>query len=190
MLPAVVACSTFRLRPWAAGDRAALLRHANNRAIWRNRWDAFPHPYTEADADRWLAVAAADPPPEGTYAIDVGGEAVGTVLLERGRDIERLSAEIGYWLAEPYWGRGIVSEAVGRVTDLALAEPDLVRVVAPVFGWNRRSMRVLGRNGYRREAVLRRAGVKDGVVLDRVVYARTRASDHPYVPYEPAPADA
>lgn len=112
---------------------------------------------------------------------------MGTVSLERGRDIERYSAEIGYWLGEAYWGRGIVSEAVGRVTALALAEPDLVRVFAPVFAWNARSMRVLERNGYAREAVLRRAGVKDGVVIDRVVYARTRPSDHPYVPYAPAP---
>ena len=185
MLPAVVECSTFRLRAWAAGDRAALVRHASNRAIWRNLWDAFPHPYTEADADRWLAVAAADPPPEGTYAIDVGGEAVGTVSLARGHDIERYSAEIGYWLGEAHWGRGIMTEAVERVTALALGEPELVRVFAPVFAWNTRSMRVLERNGYVREAVLRRAGVKDGVVIDRVIYARTRLSDHPYVAYAP-----
>jgi RimJ/RimL family protein N-acetyltransferase len=163
-------------------DKPALVRHADNREIWRNLWDAFPHPYTDADADRWLSFAAADPSPQGTYAIEVAGEAAGTLSLERREDVERYSAEIGYWLGESYWGRGIVSEAVGRVTAAALAEPDLVRVFAPVFAWNRRSMRVLERNGFVREGVLRRAGYKDGVVLDRVVYARTRESAHPYAP--------
>lgn len=182
MLPETIECSTFRLRPWRHEDADALVRHADNRAVWRNLWDTFPHPYTHADAERWLATAATDPPPEGTYAIEVDGEAAGTVALERGRDIERFSAEIGYWLGEAYWGRGIVSEAVGRVTEVALAEPGLVRVFAPVFGWNARSMRVLERNGYTREGVLRRAGFKDGALIDRVLYARTRDSAHPYVP--------
>ena len=102
--------------------------------------------------------------------------------VERRRDIERLSAEVGYWLGEAYWGRGIVSEAVGRVTEVALAEPDLLRLFALAFAWNERSMHVLERNGYVREGVLRRAGYKDGVVIDRVIYGRTRDSAHPYTP--------
>lgn len=171
MLPQVIECSTFRLRRWRHGDAAALVRHADSRAVWRNLWDAFPHPYT-----------AADPPPEGTYAVEVGGEAVGTRSLERRRDIERLSTELGYWLGEAHWGRGIMTEAVGRATELAFARTDLIRVVAPVFAWNARSMRVLVRNGYVREGVLRRAGYKDGVVLDRVIFACTRESAHPYAP--------
>lgn len=181
MLPTVIDCSTFRLRPWRADDRASLLLHADNWAVARTLRDLFPHPYTEADADAWLSFAAADPAPEGIYAIEVDDRAVGCLALERGRDVERLTAEIGYWLGEAYWGRGIVSEAVARVTELAFAEPDLVRIFAPVFGGNARSMRVLERNGYVREAILRRAGFKDGVIFDRVIYARTRESAHPYV---------
>ena len=184
MLPAIIECSSFRLRPWRPEDKPTLVRHANNRAISRNLWDAFPHPYTEADANRWLATAAAEPPPPGMYAIEVEGEAAGTISLDRRRDIERLSAEIGYWLGEAYWGRGIMSEAVGRVTELAFAETDLVRIFALVFAWNPRSGRVLERSGHAREGVLRRAGVKDGVVFDRVIYARTRESEHPYVPVD------
>jgi RimJ/RimL family protein N-acetyltransferase len=177
----VIDCSTFRLRPWRLTDKTSLVRHADNRNIWRNLWDAFPSPYTEADADRWLALAVADPPIEGVYAIEVDGEAAGTISIERRGDIERYSAEIGYWLGERYWGKGIVSEAVARVTELALSEPDLIRLFAPVFAWNVRSMRVLERNGYAREAVLKRAGYKDGVIIDRVIYAKTRVSPHPYV---------
>jgi [ribosomal protein S5]-alanine N-acetyltransferase len=178
MLPSVIECSSFRLRPWVASDKDSLVKHANNRNIWRNLRDLFPHPYTQADAEKWFAGGGVD---EGTYAIDVDGEAVGTISVERGSEIGQFTAEIGYWLGESYWGRGIVSEAVGILTDLALAEPDIVRVYAPVFAWNARSMRVLENNGFVRECVMRRAGFKDGTIIDRVIYARTRSSDHPYV---------
>ncbi|HET6881798.1 MAG TPA: GNAT family N-acetyltransferase [Pirellulales bacterium] len=98
LLPPVIECSTFRLRPWQFSDKPALLRYANNRQIWRNLRDAFPHPYASVDADRWLEVVAADPQPEATYAIEIAGEAAGALSLERRCDIERHSAEIGYWL--------------------------------------------------------------------------------------------
>lgn len=182
MLPRIIECSSFRLRPWRPNDKPALVRQANDLTIWRNLSGNFPHPYTDADADEWLRFAAAAETPEGIYAIDVGGEAVGTFTLARGRNTECFSAEIGCWLGEPFRGRGIVSEAVGRVTDAALAEPDLLRIVAPVAGWNTPSMRVLERNGFVREGILRRAGFKDGVVFDRVIYARTRESKHAYTP--------
>jgi ribosomal-protein-alanine N-acetyltransferase len=113
VLPDVVDCATFRLRPWVKSDKVSLVECANNRNIWRNLWDAFPHPYTEQDAERWLASVTELGDAEGTYAIEIAGRAVGTIALEMRSDIERLAAEIGYWLGEPYWGRGIVSEAVG-----------------------------------------------------------------------------
>ncbi len=181
MLPSVVEGSCFRLRPWAVSDKAALVRYANNWNVARSLRDLFPFPYTEADADHWLARTAGSAAPPGTYAIEVGGEAAGCVAVERQEDVERLSAEIGYWLGEPFWGRGIMTEAVGRLTALALAEGDIVRLFAPVFAWNAASMRVLEKNGYLREAVLRRAGFKDGKLFDRVIYARVQESAHPYV---------
>src|SRR5947209_8112228 len=145
LLPPVIECSRCRLRPWAAFDKAALVPYANNRNVSRNLRDAFPFPYTEADADDWLARVAGSAAPPGVYAIEVGGEAAGAIAVERGTDVERLSAEIGYWLGEPFWGRGIVTEAVGRLTELALAEDDIVRTFAPVFAWNAPSMRVLAK---------------------------------------------
>ncbi|MDF1505331.1 GNAT family protein [Roseisolibacter sp. H3M3-2] len=181
MLPAILECRACVLRPWRADDLPALLRHADDRDVARNLRDRFPHPYTAADGEGWLAHVAGDPPREGAWAVDVGGEAVGGIALHRGDDVARLSAEIGYWLGRAHWGRGVMTEVVGRVTDAALAEPDLVRLHAPVFAWNAASMRVLERNGYVREGVMRRAGVKDGVVMDQVLYARTRESPHPYV---------
>lgn len=181
MLPAIIECSSFQLRPWTLADKTSLIEHANNRNIWRNLWDAFPHPYTDADADRWLNSCVREPGTDNIYAIDIDGSAVGTVALERRTDIERMSAEIGYWIGERFWGRGIMTEAVTRVSELALAEPDLIRLFAPVFAWNAPSMRVLEKCGFVREATLKRAGFKDGTVIDRVIFAKVRASTHPYV---------
>lgn len=110
---------------------------------------------------------------------------MGTIALERGEHIEARSFEVGYWLARPLWGRGIMTDALRAVTAAAFAEPEIVRVFAPVFSWNDASMRVLEKAGYGREAVLVRAGVKDGTVLDRVIYAITRDIGLPYAPCSP-----
>ncbi|MDB4874271.1 MAG: hypothetical protein JWM41_717 [Gemmatimonadetes bacterium] len=181
MLPQIIQCSSFQLRPWRIADKPALLRYANDRVVWRNMSGNFPYPFTDADADQLLAVAAGQTPPEGIYAIEADREAVGMLSIVRGRHIECCFAEIGYWLGEAHRGRGIATEAVGRVVEMALAEPNLVRVAAPVAAWNTPSMRVLERNGFVREAVLRRAGYKDGTLFDRVIYARIRESADPYV---------
>jgi RimJ/RimL family protein N-acetyltransferase len=181
LFPERIECRGCMLRGWRRADKAALIRLANNIHVWRNLRDLFPHPYTEADADRWLGSMAREPPPPGVYAIDVGGEAVGTISVERQWDIERYSAEVGYRLGEPYWGRGIMTEAVQAVTGMALREPDLCRLFALVLAWNPASMRVLEKAGYEREGVRVRSGIKDGIILDRVLYAITRPPDGPYV---------
>jgi RimJ/RimL family protein N-acetyltransferase len=183
MLPTRIPGARSLLRPWRADDRASLLAHIDDIEVARNL-SRVPHPYTEADAEAWLRVATADPPPAGTWAIDVEGEAVGTIALERGAGVEERSYEVGYWLARRYWGRGIVSEALAAVTAAAFAEPETIRVFAPVFSWNGASMRVLEKAGYRREAVLVRSGYRDGTVFDRVVFAITRDVGVRYVAYE------
>jgi ribosomal-protein-alanine N-acetyltransferase len=174
-------CGLCRLRPWRTSDRTSLLRYANNRRIWRNLRDRFPHPYDEAAAAAWLEFAAGASSPEGLWAIDLDGEAVGALEIVRQADIERHSGELGYWLAEPLWGRGIASAAVRHAADHALAQPDLWRLFAPVFPWNGASMRVLEKAAFVREAVLRRAGCKDGTVIDLIVYARSRDPGMPYI---------
>lgn len=178
-------CGVCVLRAWGWGDRASLVRHANDRAVWRNLRDVFPHPYTEGAAHAWLAFAAADPPPPWTYAIDIEGEAVGGISLVRQGDIERHSAELGYWLGRAFWGRGIMSAAVRALTERALLAPQLYRIYADVFSWNPASMRVLMKAGFRREAVRTRSAIKDGVIIDRVLFAITRDPGLPYEPYLP-----
>ena len=99
---------TCDVRSWAMSDVDALARHANNRKIWRNLRDAFPHPYTRHDARQFIR-SVLERIPETTFAIAIGGEAAGSIGFVLHRDVERVSAEIGYWLAEPFWGRGITT---------------------------------------------------------------------------------
>ena len=167
--------ATCTLRPWRAGDEPALARHANNRKVWLNLRDAFPHPYTRADADAWIA-SNAGVEPARNLAIEVGGEAVGSVGVSPLPDVHRKSAEIGYWLAEPMWGRGIMTEAVAAATENAFRILDVVRLQAAVFEWNAASMRVLEKCGYEREGWLRKSVWKDGKLIDSALYAIVRAS--------------
>lgn len=161
------------VRSWRAADAPALARHANSRAVWRNLRDRFPHPYTPADAEAWLARnVAADP---GTdFAIEVAGEACGGIGLEPLDDVGRGSAEIGFWLGERVQGRGIGSAVVPAFTRWAFDRFRFHRIHAVVFAWNPVSMRVLEKAGYVREGILRRSVLKDGQVIDSVMYAIVR----------------
>lgn len=167
-------CGDCMVREWDARDRDSLIRHANNRNVWRNLKDRFPHPYTAADADAWLALALARPG-RPVWAIDVGGEAAGCIGLEPLADVYARTAHLGYWLGEAHWGRGLMTAVVGRVAAHAFAESGFLRLEAPVFAWNPASMRVLEKNGFVREAVMRKSVFKDGELIDSVLYARVAA---------------
>ncbi|HYC31822.1 MAG TPA: GNAT family protein [Gemmatimonadales bacterium] len=160
-----------RVRSWRPEDAASLARHADNRNVWLNVRDWFPHPYTRADAVAWLQHLR-ESPPETQFAIEVDGEAAGGIGFFLQHDVERRSAEIGYWLGERHWNRGLMTRVVGAVTDYGFATFDLIRIYARVFSWNPASCRVLEKAGYRLEGRLRRAVVKDGHVLDQLVYAK------------------
>ena len=162
-----------RVRGWRPGDETSFAQHANNRRVWRNLRDDFPHPYTLADAERWVRHAARLAP-ETQFAIEVDGAAAGGVGLLLQEDIARRSAEIGYWLGEAFWGRGIMTAVVRAVTDYAFASLDLCRVYALVFEWNPASCRVLEKAGYRLEGRLRKSATKDGHTLDQLLYAAVR----------------
>lgn len=161
------------IRSWRPGDAAALVRYANDRRVWRNLRDRFPHPYTARDAEEWVG-RATGMVPETHFAIAVGEEAVGGIGLELQTDVFRRSAEIGFWLAEPFWGQGIATEAVRAMTDFAFASFDLCRVFAGVFEWNPASMRVLEKAGYTCEGRLRKSVTKDGQTIDQMLYAIVR----------------
>lgn len=161
------------LRRWRAGDERSLVRHADNYKIWRNVRDRFPHPYTLEDARLWIEYAgSADP--QTDFAIEVEGEAAGAIGIILQTDIYRRSAEIGYWLGEKYWGRGIVTSAVRAMTDWAFANFDICRIYAGVLEWNPTSMKVLEKAGYRFEARLSLAVTKENVTMDDFIYSIIR----------------
>jgi len=161
------------LRAWKPGDEPSLVLHANSRAIWRNLRDAFPHPYTLADARLWIETANPSEPITN-FAIVIDRAAVGGIGLVLKEDVFRRSAEIGYWLGEEFWGRGIVTEAVSAVTNYAFDTFDLCRVFAGVFEWNPASMRVLEKAGYEFECRMKKSVTKDGETIDELIYAIVR----------------
>jgi RimJ/RimL family protein N-acetyltransferase len=140
--------------------------------VWLNLRDRFPHPYTRPDAESWVRFAAGATP-ETNFAIAVDGQAVGGIGLVLHDDVERCSAEIGYWLGRAFWGRGLATAAVRGLTGHAFAAHTLTRVYALPFADNAASIRVLEKAGYQLEGRLRRAAVKDGRVRDQAVYAIT-----------------
>jgi RimJ/RimL family protein N-acetyltransferase len=162
-----------QIRSWRKSDLDALLRHANNAKIAANLRDQFPHPYTRRDAIDYLAFVR-DQRPERAFAIEHNSEAIGGLGFQIGIDIARVSAEIGYWITETYWGRGFASRAVSAISEWAFTEYKLTRVFALVFAHNLASIRVLEKAGFQREGILRRSAIKAGVVLDQVMYAKVR----------------
>ena len=161
------------LRRWQTGDIESLLRYANNRNVWITLRDRFPFPYTRPDAEAWIKLCHPESPIT-QFAITLRGEAIGGVGLERMGDVYRLTAEIGYWLGEPFWRRGIATAAVIKATAHGFANLGVERLEARVFGSNPASARVLEKAGYTFEGRLSRSVIKDGRMLDSYLYARLR----------------
>ena len=161
------------VREWLPEDVESLFRNANNRNVSRNLTDTFPYPYTMADAEGWIQRAGASDS-KTHFAIAVDLSAVGGIGFHTRTDEYRRTATIGYWLGEPYWGRGIVTAALRAVTKYAFANFDLARLQAYVFEWNAASARVLEKAGYTLEARLRKHVTKEGRTVDSLLYALIR----------------
>lgn len=161
--------TTCELRGWETRDLDSLVRHANNRKIWLNVRDRFPYPYLRAHGQAFIR-STREPGSEHAFAIVVGGMAVGGVGFVQQQDVERVSAEIGYWLGEEFWGRGIATEAVTAVTRHAIDTHRLTRLFATTFAHNIASARVLEKAGYTLDARLRKSAIKDGRIIDQLLY--------------------
>ena len=168
-----LALHTCTVRDWSAGDLPSLVRHANDREVWIQLRDRFPHPYREADGHAFLSYAATQSPSR-VWAIEVDGAAAGGIGLELFGDIERVSAEIGYWLGRACWTRGVMTEAVRAVTLEAFRRFDLTRIFAVPFADNRASIRVLEKAGYALEGRMPQSAIKDGRVRDQLMYGAYR----------------
>ncbi len=168
------ASSSVFLRPWGNDDIDALVRYANNRKIWLNLRDRFPYPYTRAEAGGWIAFCESQGTPVLNFAIDLSGEAVGGIGFERMTDVHRMTVEVGYWIGEPFWGRGIASDALAKAVDYAFGTLSIERIQATAFAGNVASTRVLEKNGFEFEGRLKNYVLKDDRLLDALMYARTR----------------
>jgi len=162
--------SDCTLRSWIKEDKPSLVRNADNRHVWRNLTDLFPHPYTEADADFWITIAN-QAAPSIHLAIDIDGTAVGGIGIIAGEGIARHTGQFGYWLGEAHWGKGIATTAARAMAAYAFSNSLFERLEAPVFAWNPSSMRVLEKVGFIREGVMKRSVFKDGQFTDSVMYA-------------------
>ena len=164
------------LRPFLPEDAPSLAEMANDITVWRNLRDLFPHPYTLEHARGFIEhTLSQSPTPHRAIVVD--GLAVGTIGLKLGTDVERISAELGYWLGAPYRGRGIMTEAIRAFTDEAFETFSLTRIFALPFAHNVPSCRALEKAGYVLEGILRRSCIKEGRILDQSQYARVRESE-------------
>jgi RimJ/RimL family protein N-acetyltransferase len=166
------------LRRFRADDREALVRLANDRRVWRNLTDQFPHPFSEQDADNWLLRCAEEGRPTRNFAIEVDGELVGAIGLDLLEGEKAGVGNVGYWIAPAFWNQGIATDALRTMTRYAFSSFSLRRLQASVFGWNSASRRVLEKCGYELEGRLRGAISKEGDVTDELWYGMLNPEIH------------
>lgn len=165
----------FKLEEWQIGYAESIARHANNQAVAKNLRNLFPHPYTLADAKIYInSCISCDKARTCIKAIVVNNEAVGTIGLSLKDDVYSKTAELGYWLGEAFWNKGIMSAAVEQICRLAFAHYDLARIYAEPFATNIGSRRVLEKAGFQLEGILHKNIFKNGQIFDSCIYAITR----------------
>ncbi len=167
--------SCFILRNWKHGDENSLYHNANNPKISRYLENRFPSPYTFADARFWINAHLNQPEPATNAAIIIADEVAGAIGITLQNDIYGKNARIGYWLAEPYWGKGIMTEALTVFTGYIFAAFEVERLVAGVFGSNPASAKVLQKAGFKHEGTFIKALFKNGIYDDELIFAKLRA---------------
>ena len=164
-----------QIRPWRLSDAADLAKAVSNPKILQNLRDGMPYPYTQEDGRDFISsMLAAEGNDTFALAVTVDGRAVGSIGAFRQTNIHHRTAELGYYLAEEYWGKGIMTQAVKLLCDYVFSHTDILRIYAEPFAHNAASRRVLEKAGFSLEGILRRNAVKDGRVVDMAMYSRLR----------------
>ena len=180
-----LAVPSAELRAWRTQDAEALAHHADDVAVWRNMAEGFPHPYTTEIAQHWVERGHVDFGGDN-WAIALDGLAIGGCGVHVGAGALRCNAEIGYWIGRAHWGRGLGTAVVQALVARAFSDREVMRVFAPVHAYNPASLRVLAKNGFEREGLLRLSAIKGGMVIDRVLMARHRPGVQGGLPTLPA----
>lgn len=160
----------WKRRPWSPDDLDSLVKYANNFNVARYLTNAFPHPYTREDGERFIKMALSHEPTR-IFAIEVNGEAAGGIGVHPQQDIHSKCAELGYWLAEPCWGHGIMTGAVREMVAYSFGHFDIVRLYARPFSNNPGSAQVLEKAGFTFEARLKKSIFKNNEILDELIYS-------------------
>lgn len=155
----------FKLRKWSKDDIPALAKYLNNKKIWDNCRDALPYPYTKKDAEQFIDFIE-NQNEQYNYCIEINNEAAGNICFTRGTDVEKYNAELGYWLAEPYWKQGIMSKALKLAIEDYLSHSDTMLIYANVYEYNLASMKVLEKTGFHKCGIFSKACFKNGRFLD------------------------
>jgi [ribosomal protein S5]-alanine N-acetyltransferase len=159
------------LRPWEINDAEELAIIADNKKISDNLRDGFPNPYSIEDAYKWLDLVIPVNDPPKYFAIIVRKKLAGSIAIITKEDIYRKNIEIGYFLAEEYWGKGVITNAIKAITSYAFREFDIIRVYAEPFADNQGSRRALEKAGFRCEAVFKNYVIKNGIIKDSCIYS-------------------
>lgn len=163
----------IRLRPLLDGDQDALASLANNKRIWDNVRDYFPFPYSRKDAEVFIELTKQEETPL-TFAVEYDKQFCGVIGLIGQNDVYRKTAEIGYWIGEPFWNKGIATTAVGLITTYGLRQLDFIRIHAGIFEYNVGSMRVLEKNGFVKEGIFQKAVFKNGQIWNEHRFSKTK----------------
>ena len=162
----------MELKKLSYDDITDISAFANNKKIADNLRDVFPHPYTEVDARQFVELCInTQESQQVNRAIFYENKTIGVIALTLGEDVYAKSAEIGYWLAEPYWGRGIATDAVREMCRIAFDQYRLARVFAAVYSYNKSSCKVLEKSGFELEGVLKKSVFKNKQFFDSYMYA-------------------
>ena len=160
----------FTLRPWNINDLDSLVKHANNPKIAANLTNKFPYPYTKENGKMFIDFATKGNPAH-IFAIDINGEACGGIGIHPQEDVHCKNAELGYWLAEPFWGKGIISKAILQIVEYGFNTFDITRIFAQPYGTNIASQKVLQKAGFTLEATFENIFFKNEEYLDGHIYA-------------------
>jgi len=161
-----------RIREWQINDAEDLAAAINNKKVQDNLRDGLPYPYTVKDAQEYISVMlSADKNSTYAFAIVFEEKVIGSIGVFRCDNIHHRTAEMGYYLAEPYWGRGFGTSAVKQVSSYIFQNTDIVRIFADPFADNQASCRILEKAGFQFEGTLRKNAVKNGKMLDMNMYA-------------------
>lgn len=161
----------FILRPFLLTDKISLAKHANNKKISDNLRDRFPNPYSEDDAEWFINFVLSDNEPIKNFIIEINGEAAGAIGVLPNNDIYRLNAEMGYWLGEEFWGKGIMTNVIKATIKYAFENLAIKRIYATPFATTVGSIKALEKAGFIREATIKKGVIKNGRILDYYIYS-------------------